>query len=466
MSFFSLAARPTIAVGDPKGKTINDGFLRRGVAVHGFLTISVLVFHALSLRLSDLVSVTSNTVTAFGAMGVYGLVGFLPPALVCYWRRPNTLPNRPHGILEAVDRRIFWVMAVSLLGVLLHWDAKWRLLNGETSTIFIRLRELWIHQPSTLPWWHRLESVLGHLLSSMAHAGLFYSACLWVAGGPRWRTAFAFFGFVVLAISYAMAIVSRGAMLMDLLVLVAAVAAVYTWGRTPLIPLLRRGLMVLGLFSAVSLFLVVFLFGQAIEREQRNHLTPTSEIKDYESGFFDEIPIRRLEQPDGLRRVVRRIAPRANTVMLYLNHATFNFAYVLGIKERGEGRLFSCFYQWIRLLRLCSAPKGPPSRVFGRGGVTLAGAAYHDFGWAGVVIAALAHGLLFTGALAWMRGTGWTAVTGTVVFLSSVLTTGLSGLFVAASLSPFPFVLFSIFTVGMVATFWPGASAERGSAGA
>lgn len=443
--------------------------LRRGIVFHLVSSAGVLILHGLSLQLSDLVSVTAFTGKAFAAMGVYAGVSAFPIlawAALGYARAmPATAPEIDPVRWERILKGLF---LVSLVGVLLHWDAKWRCLNGESFTTWARLRDVWIHPSVVLPWWHRLESVLGHLMSSAAHAGLFYSAWIWTSRGPQRGAAAGLLGFSVLALLYALAIVSRSFMLVDLIVLAAGVSIAYVGKELPWRLFLVRGATVVGTFGLVTVLLVLFLFGQAASGQRTSSEAPSASYREYENGFFDEIPVSRLESPGAVRWAVRRWTPRANSVMLYLNHGVFNFAYVLSLRDRGPGQLFACLQHWARLLRINPGPEpGEKPRVFGRGGLTLSGAAFHDFGWAGVFLAALGQGTLYVLALILLSGSGFKSVVGWTLFVGSTLTTGLSGMFVAASLAPFPFVLFAIFTAGGASVICAGSkpSVESKAAG-
>ena len=427
----------------------------------------VLSTHGLALRMSDLRSAGGRGGEAFAVLALLALGSLLPLSVWACWKGDRLSPTGeppPEDVLDRTHRFFaFWAL-VSSVGVALHWHAKWGLLGGEPFGGWNHLRNAWIHQPPVLPPWRRIESVAGHLLSSAGQAGLFFSAEALFRRGGR-RALGYFLAFAALVFLYALAMVSRSALMADL-ILVFLAWSLARRRRSGTVAF-RRGAGAALVLAGLSLVFVrwflhdVISYSPATGTERVASDARSLEI--YENGFADELPVVRDPAPDALRAGVRRAWPSANVILLYLNHGLFNFAEVLGTDRRGPPVVFGFVRHWKSLLFLAPRSTGtPPVRPYGRGGLTLPGAAYHDFGVGGVVAAALILGSALALAEGLLRRGGVFTGPGLILFVASGLTTGVSGIFVGPSVAVFPVVLFGVTVFGAPA-FRPRGGPGKGS---
>jgi hypothetical protein len=131
--------------------------------------------------------------------------------------------------------------------------------------------------------------------------------------------------------------------------------------------------------------------------------------------------------------------------MVYVNHGIFNLSRMLASEARGDPVLLKFVGHWGRRLGLIKAPKEViEKRVYGPGGVSLVGAAYHDFGAAGSAITAAVLGGLFGASIRMMSANGAGALAGAWLFSSLFYVLLISNMFVGYSVLPFPFIAFGV----------------------
>jgi hypothetical protein len=131
--------------------------------------------------------------------------------------------------------------------------------------------------------------------------------------------------------------------------------------------------------------------------------------------------------------------------MVYSNHGIFNLSMTVGSEERGAPVLLGYLGSWAQRLGVdLRATKGATvKRVYGLGGITLAGAAFHDYGL-GVLIMAAILGILFGESILWMQSSGILALIGAQLICCFFYMLLISSIFLGFSVLPFPFVAFGV----------------------
>jgi hypothetical protein len=179
-------------------------------------------------------------------------------------------------------------------------------------------------------------------------------------------------------------------------------------------------------------------------------------FQQYETGFLDELPMKRKQALSALALFVRDTCHACNSVFIYLNHGIYNFERILAQGEaRGSPLCFNFFKGVAKRLGFEFSEPPPKKRVFGLGGATLPGSAYHDFGMVGVIVAAIGHALLaiLAGALLRSGSLSWEGV-GLVLYVVVGFVTGLSLMFVGFNVISFPFIAISMTLVTTAVVGW------------
>ena len=121
----------------------------------------------------------------------------------------------------------------------------------------------------------------------------------------------------------------------------------------------------------------------------------------------------------------------------YLTHGVWNLSQVTATKERGAHEMFAFANHYLSRLGFQTAAT-PKKRIFSAGGIGLAGAAFHDYGWTGVVLVAIAVAMLWRLSIYFLTNqrTFWL---GLVLFPCLLFTMAIQFLFVAPATISFPF---------------------------
>ena len=136
----------------------------------------------------------------------------------------------------------------------------------------------------------------------------------------------------------------------------------------------------------------------------------------------------------------------------YLNHEEWNYAQLSAAESKGGPILFAFVPTYLGRIGL---PVDPPdnNRVYSRGGTSLPRAAFHDFGWTGIVLIAMTVATTWSlGVTLVLRGEG-TLWLGLIVLVRTTSSITMSYLFVAPATISFPFTLFA-FAVCALAAMW------------
>ncbi len=418
--------------------------------LYGFISLIVLVTHVLSYKFSDIGSVNPYPGIWFLLVSYHVLV-LLPIYLWTRYMEPQNKDNICR-LMDASWSLIWPLGLISMVGLLAHWYAKLSLLPETGFECLTQVRSGWInHDPELLPNPVRLASMFGHLLSSFIFPGLFISAYHSILK----KRAMLSLGFFALAgVAYALPIVSRTILLsLVIMVFMGGVLALYLSQTKLVYKTLRFASVIAGIaFAAFLLSMVVFhnaaTCGPGNAQMQDASGVRSSAIK-YENGFLDELPVQRLA-PSEAQEGVQSICPRCNMVFLYLNHGIFNFESVLNNGQHGTSVMLAPVRNWLKRVGI-DLTEEPPIRVYGRGGLTLPGAAWHDGGLVGLVAVALLHGgIAVISAFLFTRGL-LSAAFGLTLFVIPGLLSAFSLLFPATSTIGFPFIVFSMFITSLMA---------------
>jgi hypothetical protein len=144
------------------------------------------------------------------------------------------------------------------------------------------------------------------------------------------------------------------------------------------------------------------------------------------------------------------LCPVCSFIIIYINHGIFNLSKVMASNERGDPVFLNFIAAWSTRIGLdISFGAKTGMRAHGPGGLTLAGAAYHDYGALGFLFIAATLGLLFRKSLCWINSACVRVLFGVWLFSLLFYVLLLSSMFVGFSLLPFPFIAFGI-GVGLV----------------
>lgn len=411
--------------------------------LYGFMSLIILGTHALSYKFSDIGPSNPYPGVWFLLVSYHVLV-LLPVYLWTRYMEPRN-KDSIHRLMEASWNLMLPLIAISIVGLAAHWYAKLSLLPETGYECLSQVRNGWLnHDPELLSIPVRVASMFGHLLSAFIFPGLFISAYHSILK----KRALFFLGFFALAgVAYALPIVSR-TILLSLVIMgfMGGALAIYSSQTGIFQKILRFGLIMSGIVLAAFLLSKAVFDNTLACGDGRNE---RDFIVKYENGFLDELPVQRLT-PSKTQEKVLKACPSCNMVFLYLNHGIFNFESVLANKQRGTPVMLMPVRYWLTRLGLDLAEE-PPVRVYGRGGLSLPGAAWHDWGPLGMIVIALLHGgIAVISAFLFTRGL-LSAALGLVLFVIPGLLSAFSLLFPAASTIGFPFIVFSMFVTSLMA---------------
>jgi hypothetical protein len=323
-----------------------------------------------------------------------------------------------------------WLIGISLCGLVFHGIAKAPLVSNIPEDCLTMLRGAWIqHDRSADPLWMRISSMLGHIGSQFAMPGLLLSA-FQITRGVR-RSWLAYAGFAVVVIVYAAAIVSRSTVL-NALIITALGVMLGIAGKGGGLRRLRSGVLALTSFLALTLAFNSLVFQGKIDCGTR---TVTRYVETNLAGTDVKLVSDRFSSKSFA-------APSVLPTLQYLNHAIFNYAIIVDTDRRGSSLLFGFVGDYLQRLGL-APPGAPKTRVISLGGATLPGAAFHDYGIAGLATTALAVGAWWAfGAAMLVRGRRWRYV-GLACLAGAGLTIAMDLLFVAPATMSFPFTIFA-----------------------
>lgn len=447
------------------GKMSSDMLFNRSLA----LIALVLGFHCIILWIAPFESLYA-TVPAIAILWAFVVIFFICARLVLVGRSKTPTDGSASRItLDGVlqDRRLqVFLVLFSLVGVTLHAWTKYYLIQLQPVSCISEIRFVWIGvDRSILPLHIRIGSVLGHLLTSFAYFGTmtasFNIGRSGMIGSIKRSDQILQSFFVIVGVLYAGLIGSRNAMLAFLVMsLVGAILGITYSGR----PMqLRRQLQVfvvgllLPLIIAALFSALIFsdrLFcnkPEALLKSGMPQLSAQQIVEFHMTGNYKEFGLVSRsddDRPDWRRTLFIEKCAICATTMVYVNHGIFNLSRVLASDSRGDPVLLKFLSSWLGRLGLIGPPPAGKveKRVYGPGGLSLAGAAYHDFGVVGLVITAALLGGLFGASIRLMRTHGKRSLIGVWMFTCLLYVLLISNMFVGFSVLPFPFIAFGVGT--------------------
>lgn len=431
------------------------------------LAALVLVLHCLTLWIAPFESVYP-TAPAIVILWVFFAIFFVCARLVLSGRSTASMDRlAPRITLDGVfqDR---WLQAflvlVSGVGVILHVWTKYYLMQLHPITCISEIRFAWMAvDRSVLPLHIRIGSVLGHLMTSFAYLGImaasFNIGRSGSVGSIKRNDQILQLFFVIVGVLYAGFIGSRNAMLAFLAMGLVGTLLGSTYPGRP--TQLRRQLRVyvagllLPAISTVLFSSLIFsdrLFcdtPEALIKLGGPHVSAQQIAEFHMTGNYKEfslVPRSDDGQPDWRRTLFIDKCSICGTTMVYVNHGIFNLSRMMASEARGDPILLKFLGYWLGRLRLIEAPMAGrlEKRVYGPGGISLAGAAYHDFGAAGLAITAAVLGGLFGASIRMMRANGASTLAGVWLFSCLLYVLLISNMFVGFSVLPFPFIAFGV----------------------
>ncbi len=443
--------------------TVRSSAIFKGCAA---LSVLIIVLHGVTLWAAPFASLYPT------APAMLILVAFLAIFLLCARLviarsagSARDVPASPNLMDQAFgDRRLrAFLLLVSLAGIALHVWSKYYLIELRPISCISEIRFAWLEvDRSMLPVHIRLGSILGHLLTSFAYLGMLaISYTMGRSGSVRavCRSDIAlqlFFTFV--GSLYAGFIGSRNAMLaflvMNLVGLMLGLEApeggkkpVRRW-RLALVTLAMPLIGMVAFSSAIFSDRLTCHEPDALVKFQGHGLSAGKIAAYHMTGNYREFALKARTQDDGAEwretLFVER-CPVCGPALVYANHGIFNLSKVLASDERGRPILLSYIAAWGKRIGLNIRSDGENGvRVYGPGGITLAGAAYHDYGVLGVVLVAAVLGLLFGQSINWMASSGSRVIVGAWLFSVLFYVLIISSIFVGFSILPFPFITFGI----------------------
>lgn len=436
------------------------------------LAVLVLGLHCLTLWIAPFESVYP-TAPAIAILWAFFAIFFVCARLVLAGRGMASIDRlAPRITLRGVsqDRRLqVFLVLVSLVGVILHIWAKFYLTELRPISCLSEIRFAWMEvDRQALPPHIKAGSVLGHLLTSFAYFGIMIASFnigrSRSVGSIRRSDQILQFFFVTVGVLYAGFIGSRNAMLAFLAMGLAGVilgGAFSGYSRATGVQwrVFLAGLL-LPVITAVLFSSLIFsdrLFCSTPDALRKSDGTYVSarKITEYNlTGYYKEFALiprygdgrSDAGQPDWRWMLFIDKCSICGTTMVYVNHGIFNLSRMMASEARGEPILLKFFSSLPERLGLVEAlsTRQPRERVYGPGGISLAGAAYHDFGVTGLVITAAVLGALFGVSIRMMRAYGGGALVGVWMFSWLLYVLLISNMFVGFSVLPFPFIVFGV----------------------
>lgn len=446
--------------------------LRRSSTVFFYSTLTlalvILALHFVTIWMAPFKSVFPTS-PAIAILAAYLVAFFIITRLVLVLGR---LIKRTDG--QATGRQLSSVLSdrrlrallllVSIFGVALHAWSKYYLTELRPISCISEIRFAWLEvSRDVLPIQVRVASVLGHLLTSFAYLGMLATSFTigrskTLASIPRSEVAHQLI-FTLVGAIYAGFIGSRNAMLAFLAMSFAGLimgmatrdqSSNSDYSLPPLVAALLVPTFGMLVFSSVVFSDRLFCrTPDALTSPNGQHVSAARIAAFHMTGNYREFALRVRAQDEGAdwrEAVFVDGCPICGPAMVYANHGIFNLSRTIGSEERGTPVLLGHLGSWARRFGIdMRATDGEMvKRVYGPGGLTLAGAAYHDYGLAGVLIMATILGILFGQSILWMQSNGIRALIGVWLFCCIFYMLFISSIFVGFSVLPFPFVAFGV----------------------
>ena len=325
------------------------------------------------------------------------------------------------------------LLCISFVGIVIHLLAKAQFIHMTPRECITIIRELWInHDRSHDPVWIRISSILGHVGSQFAIPGAMLAGFQITYGRRSWRRWLILVGFVGIIVVYAGSIMSRSTVMSALTLIFLGITLGLSEANTTFLSRVRRGGSVLATVLIIAILFNLVVFNSKIS------CGPKNEAKYVNDNLVNTGLKAKIGNSKKIRSYNLRMAP----TLIYANHGLANFAIIHDTQRRGSPLLLGFVEDYLQRINIGSV-KEKKIRVHSRGGATLPGAAYHDYGYPGLVCTALVVGLSWSvGSALLSRGGRWGFV-GLTFLAGTALTIALSMLFVAPATMSFPFIIFA-----------------------
>lgn len=431
------------------------------------LAVATLALHCVTIWMAPFKSV-HPTSPAIAILSAYLVAFFIFTRLVLVLRQIQRTDDQATGwqvssVLSDRRLRVF-LLLVSILGVGLHAWSKYYLTELRPITCISEIRFAWLEvNRDVLPIQVRVASVLGHLMTSFAYLGMLatsFAICQTktLASIPRSEVVQQVI-FTLVGAIYAGFIGSRNAMLaflaMSLAGFIMAIAtrnpsanSGYSW-RPLVAALLVPTFGMLAFSSAIFSDRLFCRAPDALISPNGQQVSAARIAAFHMTGNYPEFALRARTQDEGGNwrdALFVDVCPICGSAMVYANHGIFNLSRTVGSEERGAPVLLGYLRSLVRRLGVDLRPAEGEmvKRVYGPGGITLAGAAYHDYGLVGVLIMAAILGILFGQSILWMLSNGIRTLIGVWLFCCFFYMLLISSMFVGFSVLPFPFVAYGV----------------------
>lgn len=362
---------------------------------------------------------------------------------------------------ELARKFAVFLVLVSLVGLGFHVWAKLFLLQINPVECISHYRFAWLTASrDSLPPQIRIASVLGHLLTSFSYLGLVGVTFNIVRGkvlGERDRQSQALqMIFMFVGVAYSLYIGSRNSMLtfwvmaligaiLGLAYSMASFRSLKNWRHLSFAILLPTVVSVL--FAAIQFSNRIYCReGDALTQSKLTYEFDAGTVRGYMLGYQAEFGLTELgdKAEASYRRLLLEHCSICAPAMVYINHGVLNLGRVVGNELRGSPVFFQFLGSWMTRILPSEMHMSAQavSRVYGPGGLTLAGAAYHDFGLSGVLILAVIMGLSFGASIKLLFGNGFGAMFGLCCFVCLFYVQTISNMFNGFGVISFPFIAF------------------------
>lgn len=362
------------------------------------------------------------------------------------------------NITEALNSvNIKTILIISIIGVILHLYAKSEVLitygfenlsalrNGWAGVIGTEFRN---EQSSFM----RLASMSGWILSHFTMLALFistYKVSKNILDIKGWMVII--FSMFLMGV-FSFSIVTRT-------IFITVMMVVFTSGLISIINS-NKVFQTLVSFTLVMIFVTTmailfnsFIFLNKIttsdDPRDRTQVAYTNHNLDGYDAQIDKTYTIAKESDEATIKVKKTIINNFGTIvptLFYLNHGIYNFIKITNTSERGESEFLRAVNRYAVRIGINMFDKSglAGARVYSRGGATLPGSIYHDFGVIGIIIAAILMAIFYAFSLLLLsiKNFFWLGMSFLVSLSITIL---MSFLFVASSTISFPFVVFPFF---------------------
>jgi len=397
------------------------------------LNVSIAVVHLFAwviLPFDSQQSVTAAWQILLGFQAV-----FLAAIVTLYYFFPEDA-NRSNAVNSLVKMDLRWPAIVALIGLLFHLIAKQPILEQVDWQCITRTRLIWIsYDKGADPTWRRVLSMLAYVLSHFAMPVIFISAFRLVRQMRSTKNWFYFLLSMAVIVMFALVIVSRMVLLMGVAVAISGGMLALLFAGENIRQTWSRFLMVFLLLAVLILGLSALVAKGRIKCSGNNVATYMSSNLEDAKAMWKGSPTIFGYSAWGTSKTID--CEVCLPVGHYLLHGVWNISQITATNERGAPELFAFANHYLSRLGFQTASI-PKKRIFTAGGIGLAGAAFHDYGWTGVVLVAIGVAMLWRLSFYFLTGqqTFWL---GLVLFPCLVFTMVIQFMFMGPATISFPF---------------------------